>query len=78
MVLCQEVWSRRAANPTPLGTLDVKGNPAATFGESPGPLFDAAAAQDLYFAAVRAAKAGNAAAWSVIAPSNRYPSRAQM
>lgn len=58
-----------AANPTPLGTLTVTGAPSATFGESPGPLADAAAAQDLYFAAVRAAEAGDGAEWSALAPT---------
>jgi hypothetical protein len=58
-----------AANPTPLGTLTVIGKPATRFDESPGPLADAAAAQDLYFAAVRAAETGDIAEWSVIAPS---------
>jgi hypothetical protein len=58
-----------ATNPTPLGTLTVGGTPSATFGESPGPLADAAAAQDLYFAAVRAGEAANGAEWSALAPS---------
>jgi LPXTG-site transpeptidase (sortase) family protein len=58
-----------AANPTPLGTLTVGGKPSSTFDESPGPLADAAAAQDVYFAAVRAAEAGDGAEWSVIAPT---------
>lgn len=56
-----------AANPTPLGTLTVAGTPSATFGESAGPLADAAAAQDLYFAAVRAAEGGDSAEWSALA-----------
>lgn len=58
-----------AANPTPLGTLTTGGAPSATFTQSPGPLADAAAAQDVYFAAVRAAEAADAAEWSVLAPS---------
>lgn len=58
-----------AANPTPLGTLTVGGTPSATFGESPGPLADVAAAQDLYFAAVRAAEADDGAEWSALAPT---------
>lgn len=58
-----------AANPTPLGTLTVGGTPSANFGESPGPLADAAAAQDLCFAALRAAEASNGAEWSALAPT---------
>ncbi|MFC0082293.1 class D sortase [Aciditerrimonas ferrireducens] len=57
-----------AANPTPLGTLTVAGAPAPSFNESPGPLDDAAEAQDLYFAALRAAEAGSGADWSMLAP----------
>lgn len=58
-----------AANPTPLGTLTLDGTPAVTFAESPGPLADAAAAQDLYFAALRAAEADSAPDWSALAPT---------
>ncbi len=57
-----------AANPTPLGTLSVIGTPARTWTQSPAPLADAAQVQDLYFAALRAAEAGDAGAWSVSAP----------
>jgi sortase A len=57
-----------AANPTPLGTLEVSGSPERRFSESPSPLEDAAAAQDLWFAAQRAALADDAAWWADIAP----------
>lgn len=57
-----------AANPTPLGTLTESGSPSPTFSESPGPLADVAAAQDVYFAALRAAEGGAIGDWSYIAP----------
>jgi sortase A len=58
----------RATNPTPLGALSVSGSPRPTFTESPAPLTDASAAESLYFAAVRAAMAGDGADWATIAP----------
>ena len=57
-----------ANNPTPLGPLSVTGAPTRAFDESPGALGDAAAAQDVFYAAQRAAEAGDASAWAVIAP----------
>lgn len=57
-----------SANPTPLGTLTFAGSPSSAYEESPGPLEAAAAAQAVYFAAVRAAGAASASDWSVVAP----------
>lgn len=57
-----------SANPTPLGTLSIEGRPSSTFESSPGPLADAAAAQDLFFAAQRAAQGSEWATWAVVAP----------
>lgn len=57
-----------AQNPTPLGALSETGNPSTTFVESPGPLDDASAAQNVFFAALRAAQAGNASQWAAMAP----------
>lgn len=57
-----------AQNPTPLGGLRVRGRPARDFDESSGPLVDAAAAESVFFAAQRAAEAGSASEWAVVAP----------
>lgn len=60
-----------AANPTPLGTLRVSGTPSPRFGESPGPLADATAVQDVFFGALRASETTGAVGsrdWSAVAP----------
>lgn len=58
-----------ASNPTPLGTLTIAGSPSRSFSEGPAPLLDAGAAEELYFAAVRAAEAANARDWGAMAPT---------
>lgn len=58
-----------AANPAPLGTLTVSGAPTPRFVSSPGPLTDVVAAQELYFAGLRAAGATSSGEWSALAPS---------
>lgn len=60
-----------ANNATPLGALVIDGKPSRTFEQSPGALDDAAAVQDLFFAAQRAAEANNPREWSTIAPHLR-------
>jgi LPXTG-site transpeptidase (sortase) family protein len=57
-----------ARNPTPLGALSVAGSHLHAFEESPGPLADAAAVQDVFFAAQRAAEADRATLWAQVAP----------
>jgi sortase A len=57
-----------ATNPAPLGALSVSGSPATTYSESPGPLADAAVAQTVYFAGLRAARAADVSEWVTIAP----------
>lgn len=58
-----------AANPAPLGTLNVSDAPSAQYMASPGPLTDVVAAQALYFAGLRAAGAADPGEWSVLAPA---------
>jgi sortase A len=57
-----------ASNPAPLGTLTVSGTPTATYMSSPGPLADLVAAQEVYFAGLRAAAAADTGQWSSLAP----------
>ena len=58
-----------AANPAPLGALSISGSPTATYSESPGPLADAAVAQTVYFAGLRAARAADVSEWATVGPS---------
>lgn len=67
-----------ATNPTPLGTLGISGDPSPTYGESPGPLADAGAAQCTYFAGVRAASDGSAAEWATLAPGVPFATAAPL
>ncbi|MDA8062706.1 MAG: class D sortase [Actinomycetota bacterium] len=57
--------STLAANPTPLGTLQVDGHPSISWSQSPDPLDAAADAQDAFFASLREAESSTAT-WSAI------------
>lgn len=62
-----------AANPTPLGTLQISGSPVQAWKESPTPLQDAKAAQDLFFAGLRSAEDADQAWWEASGPGEPMP-----
>ncbi len=54
-----------AANPTPLGALQVAGHPSASWSQSPSPLDAAAAIQEAFFASLRQAESSTGA-WKAL------------